>query len=142
MAKNKTEFTDKDVLTFIENVDNEQQRDDSYYLIRLMEDISGEKAKMYGSTIIGFGRYHYKYASGHEGEAPLIGFSPRKAAISLYVFSGAEQDRHLLESLGKYKMGKACIYIKKVSDINEDVLIDLMKTSIDFVSTKYTRIKS
>jgi len=84
MAKNKTEFTDKNVDDFLQTVENEQKRKDSYELIALMEKITGEKAKMWGPTIVGFGNYHYKYESGHEGNAPLVGFSPRKTAISLY----------------------------------------------------------
>lgn len=105
-----------------------------------MEEATGEKAKMFGPTIIGFGQYHYKYPTGHEGDAPLLGFSPRKAAISLYVFTGCEEHKHLLENFGKYKMGKACIYVKKLSDVNIDVMKNMMKESIDFISEKYTRI--
>jgi len=142
MATLKTSFTDEDVASFIESVDNEQKRKDSYALISLMEKATGEKAKMFGPTIVGFGRYHYKYDSGHEGDAPLLGFSPRKAAISLYVYSGGKQQDELLKSLGKYKMGKACIYVKKLSDINLDVLEDMMKDSIQFTSEKYQRVKS
>ncbi len=88
MAKNKTEFTDEKVDDFLQTVENEQKRKDSYELIALMENLTGEKAKMWGPSIVGFGNYHYKYASGHEGNAPVVGFSPRKAAISLYVFTG------------------------------------------------------
>jgi len=140
MAKVKTQFTDDDVLSFVEQVDSEQKRNDSLRLIELMEEATGEKAKMFGPTIIGFGKYHYKYATGHEGVAPLLGFSPRKAAISLYTYTGSPKHEYLLEGLGKYKIGKACIYIKKLSDINEDVLKRMMKESIDFISTLYSRI--
>ncbi len=138
MAKTKTAETTKDVGDFIrEFVDSEQKRDDSYELIRLMEEVSGFEAKMWGPSIIGFGTYHYKYASGHEGDAPILGFSPRKAAISLYVFSGDPEHEYLLEDLGKFKMGKACIYAKKLSDINEEALIKLMQASIEWVKEKY-----
>ncbi|GAA4141079.1 hypothetical protein GCM10022216_20740 [Sphingobacterium kyonggiense] len=140
MAKVKTQFTDDDVLSFVEQVDSEQKRIDSIRLIELMEEATGEKAKMFGPSIIGFGKYHYKYATGHEGVAPLLGFSPRKAAISLYTYTGSPKHEYLLEGLGKYKIGKACIYIKKLSDIDEDVLKRMMKESIDFISTLYTRI--
>lgn len=105
-----------------------------------METISGEKATMYGPSIIGFGKYHYRYDSGHEGEAPLIGCSPRKAAISLYVYSGDEAQKELLKELGKFKMGKACIYIHKLSDIDESVLIALMKAAIADTEKQYTRL--
>jgi hypothetical protein len=106
-----------------------------------MEQATGEKATMFGPTIIGFGKYHYKYDTGHEGEAPLLGFSPRKAAISLYVYSGCTNQDELLTKLGKYKMGKACIYIKKLNDINLDILQKLMDSSIEFIAEKFTRIK-
>lgn len=142
MAKNKTAYTEAAVTGFINHLENQQQQADSLSLIRLMKKVSKEEPRMFGPTIIGFGQYHYKYASGHEGEAPLLGFSPRKAAISLYVYTGAEEHRHLLEKLGKYKMGKACIYVKKLADINEDALIKLMEATISYVSKKYTRIKS
>lgn len=141
MEKNKTEFTDKSVDDFRQKVENEQKRNDSCELIALMEKLTGEKAKMWGTSIVGFGNYHYKYESGHEGNAPLVGFSPRKAAISLYVFTGLQEHERLLENLGKFTMGKACIYVKKLTDINLDVLTNLMNHSIDYVSTKYNRIK-
>jgi len=135
-----TMYTDENVKAFIEQIDDVQKRQDSHHLIQLMEQVSGEKARMFGTAIIGFGQYHYVYDSGHEGDAPLIGFSPRKAAISLYVYTGREQDAYLLEGLGKFKMGKACIYVKKMSDLHEDILVRLMKTTIDFLSKRYTRI--
>ena len=140
MAKVKTQFTDDDVLSFVDQVDSEQKRNDSLRLIELMEEATGEMAKMFGPTIIGFGKYHYKYASGHEGVAPLLGFSPRKAAISLYTYTGSPKHEYLLEGLGKYKIGKACIYIKKLSDIDENVLKRMMKESIDLISSLYSRI--
>jgi len=89
---------------------------------------------MWGPTIIGFGSYHYKYDSGHEGDAPLIGFSPRKAAISLYVYSPIEEHKHFLEDLGKFKIGKACIYIKKLSDINILTLEKMCKATIEYLN--------
>lgn len=141
MTKNKTEFTDKNVDDFLQKLESEHKRKDSYELIALMEKITGEKAKMWGSTIVGFGNYHYKYESGHEGNAPLIGFSPRKTAISLYVFTGLQEHEHMLENLGKFTMGKACIYVKRLTDINLDALTGLLNHSIDYVSTKYNRIK-
>jgi hypothetical protein len=126
------------VLQFInEFADTEQKRKDSYELIKLMQSVSGHKPKMWGPSIIGFGSYHYKYASGHEGDAPMIGFSPRKAAISLYVFTGLDKHKHLLDGLGKFKMGKACIYIKKLSDIDQKKLKLLMKETIAWLSAKY-----
>lgn len=138
MAKNKTTATNEDVIQFIQAfADSEQKIQDSYRLIELMQKISGKEPYMYGSSIVGFGSYHYKYDIGHEGDAPLLGFSPRKAAISLYVFIGQKEHEPLLNDLGKFKMGKACIYVKKLSDINEDKLIALCKTTIEWLKTKY-----
>ncbi len=137
MAKNKTTETLVSVTDFINAVESEQKRSDSFKLLELMKSVSGCEPKMWGPTIIGFGRYHYKYASGHEGDAPLIGFSPRKAAISLYIFTGLAQHKHLLNDLGKFKMGKACIYIKKLSDINVQNLIPVMKETINYLKSKY-----
>lgn len=139
MAKTKTAETTKDVNEFIlEFTDSEQKRKDSEELIGLMEKVSGFKAKMWGPSIIGFGTYHYKYASGHEGDAPLLGFSPRKAAISLYVSTGEPGQEELLKDLGKFTMGKACIYVKKLSDINQDCLIQLMKDTMARTTKKYS----
>mgnify|MGYP003536331138 FL=1 len=140
MAKTKTVFTNEDVNSFIENLESDQKKNDSYLLIQLMEAVTGEKARMWGPTIIGFGNYHYKYASGHEGNAPILGFSPRKAALSLYVFTGLKEHENLLLNLGKFTKGKACIYVKKMSDINLEILNNLMKTSISYITEKYTRI--
>jgi hypothetical protein len=105
---------------------------DSFQLIELMSKWSGFEPKMWGPTIIGFGSYHYKYASGHEGDSPLIGFSPRKAEFSLYV-TVPDNDKNLLGQLGKYKMGKACIYFKKLSDLNLDALEKLSRATIKYI---------
>lgn len=140
MTKNKTVFTDENVIEFIENLENDIKKKDSFQLIDLMREITKCEPKMWGPSIIGFGEYHYKYASGHEGNAPVLGFSPRKSAISLYVFSGVEEHLPTVERLGKFTMGKACIYVKKMSDINVEVLNELMQQSIDFVTEKYKRI--
>lgn len=138
MAKNKTGATNEDVAAFINSfADTEQKRNDSFALLSLMEKVTGFKPVMWGPSIIGFGNYHYKYESGHEGDAPLVGFSPRKAAISLYVFTGLKEHEHLLTDLGKYKIGKACIYIKKLSDIDEKKLVLLIKKTIAFLQEKY-----
>ena len=138
MAKNKTSETNKNVKDFInEFADTEQKKTDSFELIELMKKITGYEARMWGPSIIGFGKYHYKYASGHEGDAPLMGFSPRKAAISLYVFTGLDEHKHLLNGLGKFKMGKVCIYIKRLSDIDRQKLKVLMTETLKYMHTKY-----
>jgi hypothetical protein len=137
MSKNKTGETRQDVSHFINTWADEKRHEDSFKLIELMKTVSGHDPKMWGPSIVGFGTYHYKYESGHEGHAPLIGFSPRKAAISLYVYTGLPEHEKLLEGLGKFNMGKACIYVNKLSDIDEKKLIALMKATIDFLKTKY-----
>jgi hypothetical protein len=144
MAKNKTTVTDANVEEFINSfADSEQKKQDSFELLKIMQEVSGFEPKMYGPSIIGFGKYHYKYDSGHEGVAPLVGFSPRKAAISFYIYSGymgdTQQDT-ILERFGKFKMGKGCIYVKKLSDINVDVLKELMRRNIEFLHTKYGKL--
>lgn len=133
MAKNKTAETEVKVTDFIHSfVDNDQKKEDSFRLIELMQEWSGFEAKMWGPSIIGFGSYHYKYASGHEGDAPLIAFSPRKAAFSLYVFSAREDNKHLLDNLGKFKITKGCIYIKKLADIDISILEKMCLDSIAY----------
>ena len=99
-------------------VENEKKKEDSIKLIELFTKWTGFEPRMWGPTIIGFGHYHYKYASGHEGNAPILGFSPRKAQFSLYIYSETEKSDELLKEFGKFKMGKACIYIKRLSDIS------------------------
>lgn len=138
MATNKTTVTYASVEEFINSfADTEQKRADSFALIKLMSGITGHQPKMWGPSIVGFGSYHYKYDSGHEGDAPLLGFSPRKSAISLYVFTGLDEHGHLLEGLGKFTKGKACIYVKKLTDIDQDVLKGLMKKTIEYLRSKY-----
>lgn len=135
----KTKQTTADVIEFINSfADTEQKRRDSFELLNLMKELTGFEPRMWGQSIIGFGSYHYKSdRSRQEGDWMLIGFSPRKAAISLYVFTGAIEHEYLLEGLGKYKMGKACIYIKKLSDINQDVLQKIAKETINYLQSKY-----
>ena len=138
MEQNKTQPTEFNVIDFIHSFANTDQKiKDSLELIEIMKEVSGFEPKMWGPSIIGFGEYHYKYVSGHEGNAPLLGFSPRKTAISLYVYSGSEEHKYLLENLGKFKMGKSCIYINKLADINIEELKTLMKETIQFLKTTY-----
>lgn len=132
---NKTTKTQVNVTDFINSyVENEQKKTDSFHFIKLMSEWSGFEPKMWGLTIIGFGSYHYKYASRHEGDMPIIGFSPRKSEFSLYVYSPTEENKYLLDNLGKFKMGKACIYVKKLSDINIDSLERICKVTIEYLN--------
>lgn len=134
----KTIETNQNVADFIEKfADSEQKKKDSHQLIEIMQAVSGCEATMWGASIIGFGKYHYKYESGHEGNAPLLGFSPRKSAISLYVFTGLEEHESLLASLGKFKRGKACLYVNKLSDIDLDQLQKIMKANIEYLKTRF-----
>jgi hypothetical protein len=136
-TKNKTVYTEVSVIDFINSfVDKEQKKQDSFRLIELMREWSGFEPKMWGPTIIGFGNYHYKYASGREGDAPLIGFSPRKAEFSLYVCAPGNDNKKFLDKLGKYKMGKVCIYFKKLADLNLDTLEKLSKATIKYHKRK------
>ena len=131
--ENKTKVTEIQVSDFIDSfVDDKQKREDSLQLIELMKKWSGFEPKMWGPTIIGFGSYHYKYASGHEGDCLLIGFSPRKKAFSLYVYTPQQNITELLPKLGKFKMGKSCIYINKLHDIDVEVLEVLCKSTLQF----------
>lgn len=130
MAKNKTEKTKADPIKFL-NALPEQKRDDSMEIVKIMREITGEEPYMYGPTIVGFGNYHYVYASGHEGDAPLAGFSPRKEALNVYVASDFDGKAELLQKLGKHKATKVCVYIKKLDDISIPVLKKLIKGSIN-----------
>ncbi len=135
MAKNKTTETAINVTDFINAyADSDQKKADSFRLIELMTDWSGFEPKMWGPTIVGFGSYHYQYASGHEGDAPLIGFSPRKAQFSLYVYAPLEDQKQRLDSLGKFKMGKGCIYVKQLNDIDLVVLEQICKATIAYLN--------
>lgn len=139
MAELKTKQTEADVREFIDHfADTEHKKKDSFEILKLMQDFTGFEPRMWGASIIGFGMYHYKSErSRQEGDWPLVGFSPRKSAISLYVFSGAPGQEEMLKELGKFKMGSACIYIKRLSDINQEVLRKLMRSTIDFLQAKY-----
>ncbi|QGQ44737.1 DUF1801 domain-containing protein [Metabacillus sediminilitoris] len=137
MYELKTKETDSSVIEFIENVDSPKKREDAYKLLDIFTETSGYEAKMWGPSIIGFGKYHYKYDSGHEGDAPLVGFSPRKAKISLYFATGDTKREELLKDFGKHTTGKACVYINKMADIDEDVLKALITQSITFLKEMY-----
>ena len=137
MAKNKTTKTEQSVDDFIKGVESETKRDDSRRLIHMMTQLTGEKPYMYGPTIVGFGNYHYKYPSGHEGDAPLAGFSPRKTAISLYVAPDFPEKEKLVEKLGKCKVAVSCIYVKKLDDIDEAVLKKMISASMKHARKMY-----
>ncbi|WP_223589026.1 DUF1801 domain-containing protein [Neobacillus bataviensis] len=137
MYELKTKETENSVIEFIEKVDSLKKREDAYKLLDIFTETTGYPAKMWGPSIIGFGSYHYKYESGHEGDAPLVGFSPRKAKISLYFAPGDTKREELLKDFGKYTTGKACVYINKVADINVNVLKELINQSVLFLKKTY-----
>ncbi|MFD1778539.1 DUF1801 domain-containing protein [Fredinandcohnia salidurans] len=137
MYELKTKENDASVIEFIESVESPKKKEDAYKLLDIFTEASGYPAKMWGTSIIGFGSYHYKYASGHEGDAPLVGFSPRKAKISLYFATGDTKREELLEKFGKHTTGKACVYINKIADIDIDVLKELITQSITFLQDMY-----
>lgn len=137
MSENKTKATDASVVKFITNVTPEQKRQDAFTLLEMMERLSGYQAKMWGTSIIGFGEYHYKYDSGREGDMMRIGFSPRKANLSLYIVAGFEQHKDLLVQLGKHKTGKSCLYVNHLKDIKLKVLEQLIVNELEFMAKKY-----
>ncbi|GAB2554356.1 DUF1801 domain-containing protein [Gracilibacillus alcaliphilus] len=137
MYELKTKQNDNSVLAFIEDVESSRKREDAYRLLDIFTETTGFEAKMWGPSIIGFGRYHYKYESGHEGDAPLVGFSPRKAKISLYFATGDTEREQLLNQFGKHKAGKSCVYINKVADVDEEILRELIKQSVQFLQAQY-----
>ena len=138
MAELKTKQNNADVHEFINTfADTEEKKKDSFELLQFMHEVTGFEPKMWGASIIGFGSYHYKSdRSSQEGDWMLVGFSPRKAAISLYVYSGSPEHEHLLKNLGKFKMGKACIYIKRLSDIDRNELKKLIQETIQFLQAR------
>lgn len=122
MAENKTQVTKVSVTEYIAAIEDAGKREDATVLAKLLQKVSGEKPKMWGPSIIGFGSYHYKYESGREGDSPVIAFSPRKGAHSLYGFTGADGADELLAKLGKHKTGKGCLYINRLADVDLKVL--------------------
>src|SRR5260221_6265512 len=137
MAELKTKITEQSVEAFLGNVPDEKVRHDCHTLIKLMKKVTGSPPKMWGPAIIGFDKYHYKYDSGHEGDICLVGFSPRKQNLSLYVLASFPGKDDLLKKLGKHKTGKGCLYVKKLEDIDLGVLETLIKGSVDFLKKKY-----
>lgn len=137
MYELKTKETENSVIEFIEAVDSPKKREDAYKLLDIFTETTGFPAKMWGPSIIGFGSYHYKYATGHEGDAPLVGFSPRKAKISLYFAPGEPKREELLQRFGKHTTGKACVYVNKVADIDVEVLKELIVESVKFLQETY-----
>lgn len=130
MAELKTHPNDQSVDDFLNRVENEVKQQDSFAIKELMQEVTAAEPIIWGDSIIGFGRYHYKYASGREAEWFLIGFSPRKQKLTLYIMSGFEEYDELLGKLGKHSTGKSCLYVKKLADVDQDVLRELVSKSV------------
>jgi hypothetical protein len=137
MAANKTTETQDSVTDFINAVENEAKRKDAFELLKILQEATGFEPKMWGPSIIGFGSYHYKYESGHEGDAPLAGFSPRKAAMTVYFYLPDEKKEEFLSKLGKHTSSKACIYIKKLADIDIEILKKIVLLSMEYTLKLY-----
>ncbi|ALM06846.1 hypothetical protein SB49_02780 [Sediminicola sp. YIK13] len=137
MSENKTIPTNASVTEFLNTVDNETRRKDCFVILEKMKEITGKPAVMWGNSIVGFGSYHYKYDSGREGDMLITGFSPRKQNLTLYILDGFDGHQELLKKLGPHKTGKSCLYIKKLSDIDMDILSELISTSFAHFDKKY-----
>ncbi len=142
MAKTglKTRYTGKSVKQFLNAVTDKQRREDCYTVLNLMKEITGEEPTLWGDSIVGFGRYHYTYKSGREGDWFLTGFSPRKQNLTLYIMAGFDDYDDLMNKLGKYKTGKSCLYVKKLQDIDLPILKQLIKQSVVHTSKTYRRL--
>lgn len=137
MSENKTRPTNASVIEFLNSIENETRREDSFTMLKKMKEITGKPAVMWGDSLVGFGSYHYKYDSGREGDMLLTGFSPRKQNLTLYIMAGFERFEELLQKLGPHKTGKSCLYIKKLSDIDMDILTELITASYNHFNRKY-----
>lgn len=136
MAELKTKETTESVSAFLDKIADKRRREDCLAVVDIMRDVTKEEPKMWGSSIVGFGRYHYKYESGREGEWMITGFSPRKGDLTLYIMGGFEAFSDLMKGLGKYKTGKSCLYIKKLADVDADVLRKLITKSVKQMAGK------
>jgi hypothetical protein len=137
MAELKTKLNDASVEKFLKTVKDESRRKDCFTILEMMQKITKSEPKMWGSSIVGFGNYHYKYASGREGDWFITGFSPRKQNLTLYIMCGFEKNNELLIKLGKYKNAKSCLYINKLEDVSRKALKDLITESVKYMSSRY-----
>lgn len=137
MAENKTKPTKLSVTAFVNSIEDKQKRADVKKLAAMMRTATGSRAKMWGSNIVGYGEYHYKYASGREGDFMLTGYSPRKQALTVYIMPGFAPFTALLKKLGKHKTGRSCLYVKRLSDVDEKVLQKIIDGSIKIMRKKY-----
>ena len=137
MAENKTKATIASVTEFINSIEDRQKRADVRKVAAIMRRVTGKRAKMWGPSIVGYGTYHYKYESGREGDCMITGFSPRRQALTVYILAGFGRFDTLMGKLGKYKTGKSCLYIKRLSDVDEKVLEKLIDRSVKYMRKNY-----
>lgn len=134
MAEQKTKQTNASVEKFLNQIPDETRREDCFKIAKMMEEITGCEPKMWGPSIVGFGSYHYKYASGHEGDWPIAAFSPRKQDLTVYLMPGFAEKGELMQQLGKHRTGKSCLYIKRLSDVHTPTLKKLIRGSVNYMS--------
>lgn len=137
MAELKTKENKASVKDFLNSIENEQKRKDCFEVLKIMEAATGQKGSMWGTAVVGFGSYHYKYESGHEGDMCKVGFSPRKANITLYVMMGARADADILKKLGKHKVSGSCLHINKLADVDTAILKKVVKDAYEGMTKKY-----
>lgn len=137
MAENKTKPTQQSVTEFVNGIEDKDRRADVKKVAAMMRRVTGKKAKMWGPGIVGYGEYHYKYASGREGDFMITGYSPRKQSLSVYIMPGFSSFGSLMKKLGKHKIGKSCLYINRLSDVDEKVLEKLIADSVKIMRNKY-----
>ena len=136
MAELKTKKNNASVTAFLDKVKNNQRREDCFEVLELMKEITNEEPKMWGASIVGFGSYHYVYASGREGDWMVTGFSPRAQSLTLYIMAGFDRYEELMGKLGKFKTGKSCLYLSKLEDIDKSVLKKLIKASVQHMKKR------
>ena len=137
MAENKTKPTAASVTAFVDSIDDPRRRADARKVASMMRRATGKRARMWGSSIVGYGTYHYRYESGREGDFMLTGYSPRKQALTVYILAGFDRFGRLMKKLGNYKTGKSCLYIKSLSDVDEKVLEQLIDASVKHMRENY-----
>lgn len=137
MAELKTKLNNESVSNFLNSIEDEKKRKDSFEVLSIMHEITGSEPKMWGNSMVGFDSYHYKYDSGREGDWFITGFSPRKQALTLYIMAGFSRYDELMQKLGKYKTGKSCLYVKNLEDIDIQVLKELIGCSFEHMKKQY-----
>ena len=137
MAANKTQKTKASVAEFLKRIEDRERRADCKRVARMMREATGNRAAMWGESIVGFGQYTYRYASGRSGDWPIVGFSPRKNDLTVYIMPGFSMYKPLMKKLGKHKTGKSCLYLKRLADVDEALLEELIRSSVEHMREKY-----